>query len=220
MKYDIFSFDLDDTIIKTENFHYNIWLITLKQVINNEFFITLNEYFTIFHSIKENSIQNYLKNDLKIHDYENVIKIKNEKYYKFINENKDSIKMIDGCENFINKIIHHNKKFIIVSNTLKEQIDFFLELFPILKHSTQNYYREILKNKKPNSECYINVINDFPNNKIIGFEDSITGIHALSGAPEITTFYVNTSNYLHHRYILDNYNVTHINNYNDLLIMT
>jgi len=43
-KYDIFSFDLDDTIIKTEIFHYNMWLITLKQVINNDFFITLNEY--------------------------------------------------------------------------------------------------------------------------------------------------------------------------------
>jgi len=125
--------------------------------------------------------------------------------------------MIDGCENFINKIIKNNKKFIIVSNTLKEQIDFFVELFPILKHSTKNYYREMLKNKKPNSECYLKVINDFPNKKIMGFEDSITGIHALSGAPEISKVYINTHDYFHHHYILDNYNVTHIHNYNDVL---
>ena len=126
--------------------------------------------------------------------------------------------MVKGCEKLINKILENNKKFVIVSNTLKEQIDFFSELFPILKNSTKNYYRELLKNKKPNPECYLKVVEDFPNKKFIGFEDSITGVHAITRVPEILTYYVNNDTYFHHKYILENYNITHINDYNALNI--
>jgi hypothetical protein len=76
--------------------------------------------------------------------------------------------MIEGFEDFIKKIIENKKEFIIVTNTLKENIDFFSELFPILKKSSKNYYREMFKNKKPNPECYLNVLKDFSNKKMVG----------------------------------------------------
>lgn len=215
-KYDIFCFDLDDTIVKTEKYHYQAWLETIQENTNKDFYITFEEYCSIFHCIKENHIQNYLINTLHINNYEDIIKYKNQKYYKIIKDNKNKINMVEGCEKLINKILENNKKFVIVSNTLKEQIDFFSELFPILKKSTKNYYRELLKNKKPNPECYLKVIADFPNKKFVGFEDSITGIHAITRLPEIFTYYINNDMYVHHKYIIDNYNVTHINDYNNL----
>ena len=125
--------------------------------------------------------------------------------------------MIEGSLNFLNAIINNNKKFVIVSNTLKQNIDFFSELFPILKYSSKNYYREILKNKKPHPECYLKVIDDFPKKKKVCFEDSLVGIHACSQVHEIDMYFINTTNYIYCDYIINNYKINQIENYNNIL---
>lgn len=214
-QHDLFIFDLDDTIVKTEHIHYQSWLLALEYMLGYKYHIEPKEFYSIFHSNYQNSIKDYLKNTHNI-VVEEIIKEKDKIYFDLICKFKNEIKMIDGCEDFINKIIENNKKFIIVSNTVKQQIDFFSDLFPILKQSTKNYYRELLKTKKPNPECYLKVIDDFPNIKKVGFEDSITGIHAITRVPEISAYYINSTEYVHHNYILKNYDVSHINNYNDL----
>ena len=38
-KYDLFIFDLDDTLIKTEYYHYESWLNILKEYFGSGFFI-------------------------------------------------------------------------------------------------------------------------------------------------------------------------------------
>ena len=215
-KFDLFVFDLDDTLIKTEIYHYKAWLNTLRLFLSSDFHFSFDDFFSIFHSIKQDSIKNYLVNDLKIENYEDVIKTKNNLYYNLINENKNELKMVDGAHEFIQQILKNNKKFVIVTNSPKEQIDFLSDLFIILKKSTKNYYREMFKNKKPNPECYLKVINDFPKERIVGFEDSITGIHSMTQT-DIFTYYINNSNYYHHMYILNNYKVIPVNNYFVLL---
>ena len=105
----------------------------------------------------------------------------------------------------LENIVNSNKKFVIVSNSLKTNIDFFSKLFPILNKSSKNYYREILINRKPHPECYFKVVDDFPNNRIVGFEDSITGIHAMSQVLNIDTIFINNSDYYYYAYIINNY---------------
>jgi beta-phosphoglucomutase-like phosphatase (HAD superfamily) len=218
-KYDLFIFDLDDTLVKTETFHYNAWLKTLQQTVDPTFSITTDAFFSIFHSITPNNIQNYLKNDLQIVDTDinKVIHLKNTIYFDMINNQKLDLCLLDGCELFIEQLLLHNKKFVIVSNSLKQHIDFFSELFPILKNSSKNYYREILVNRKPHPECYLKVISDFPNMTMVGFEDSITGIHSITAAPNIFTYFINTTDYHHYDYIINNYPVVTINSYLQLL---
>jgi len=216
-KYDLFIFDLDDTLVETEKIHYNAWLKTLQQTIDPIFNITTDEFFSIFHSITPNNIQNYLKNDLQIADINKVIDIKNAIYFDMINDEKTNLCLLDGCELFIEQLLLHNKKFVIVSNSLKQHIDFFSELFPILKKSTKNYYREMLVNRKPHPECYLKVISDFPNMSMVGFEDSITGIHSITTVPNIFTYFINTPDYYHYDYIMNNYPVVNINSYLQLL---
>jgi beta-phosphoglucomutase-like phosphatase (HAD superfamily) len=215
--YDLFIFDLDDTLVKTEKYHYIAWIKTLKTVIDIDFDLSQDMFFSIFHSIKPNNIQNYLKNELFINNVEDVIKMKNKIYFDLINNDKHNLKLLDGCEEFIKQILFHNKKFVIVSNSLKEHIDFFSDVFPILKKSSKNYYREILIKRKPDSECYLKVVDDFPNMTMVGFEDSITGIQSITGVPCIYTYFINTSDYYHYNDIIANYNVTHIINYIDFL---
>jgi putative hydrolase of the HAD superfamily len=215
-KFDLFVFDLDDTLIKTEHYHYNAWLKTIKLFVNDSFNMTFSEFTSIFHSIKEGNIKNYIVNQLKINNYTDVIKTKSKIYCDLIMKNKDELKMIDGADEFITKILENNKKFVIVTNSPKEQIELLLDIFEILKKSKKIYYREMFQKLKPNPECYLKVLEDFPNNNVVGFEDSITGIHALTSA-NILTYYVNESNYSHNKIILENYKVIPINNYKNFL---
>jgi beta-phosphoglucomutase-like phosphatase (HAD superfamily) len=135
-----------------------------------------------------------------------LINQKNVMYLELLEQEKDNLSLIDGSEELLINIIKNNKQFVIVSNSLKSNIDFFSNLFPILKLSSKNYYREMFTNKKPNPECYLKVLSDFPHiNNIIGFEDSITGIQAMTSVPKIQTVFINTPDYYHYNYITDNY---------------
>ena len=72
----------------------------------------------------------------------------------------------------------------------------------------------MMTNKKPNPECYLKVCSDFPNLKKIGFEDSLTGIHALSLVPSIKSVFINSTDYYYYDYINKNYDLLLIiNNY-------
>jgi len=215
--YDLFVFDLDDTLIKTEKYHYESWIKILQNKLGLKFYIDYNFFCSKFHSINQDNIKLYLKNDLQIKDIEEVIQQKNNYYLNLINNNKNNLKLVDGVNELIEKIIIKNKKFIIVSNSLKSNIDYFINLFPILKNSSKNYYRELFINKKPHPECYLKVIEDFPNKKIIGFEDSITGIHSITQVKNIDTIFINNSSYFYYNYIINNYKLKLIiENYNNI----
>lgn len=204
-KYDLFIFDLDDTLVKTEHLHYKSWLNILQKNINKDFFFDYNYYCSKFHSKEQDFIKNYLINELKLKNYEELILEKNNYYLNLIIVEKPNFKLLDGCFVFLENILKNKKQFVIVSNNLKKNIDFFSDLFPILKNSSKNYYREILINKKPHPECYLKVIEDFPNKRMLGFEDSITGIHAICSVSIIDTIFINNNQYYYYNYIIQNY---------------
>lgn len=213
--YDLFIFDLDDTLVKTEKLHYTCWSKVLQNKLGKSFNIDYGYFCSKFHSNQKDSIKNYLENELNINNYMDLINQKNIMYLDLLEQEKENLSLIDGCEELLLKIIQHNKQFVIVSNSLKSNIDFFSNLFPILKLSSKNYYREMFTNKKPNPECYLKVLSDFSHIKnIIGFEDSITGIQAMTSVPKIQTVFINTSDYYHYNYIINNYeNLLLINDY-------
>jgi len=213
--YDLFIFDLDDTLVKTEKLHYVCWMKILQNKLGKSFNIDYSYFCSKFHSNQKDSIKNYLENELKLNNYMDLINQKNVIYLELLEQQKDNLSLIDGCEELLKNIIKNNKQFVIVSNSLKSNIDFFSNLFPILKLSSKNYYREMFTNKKPNPECYLKVLSDFPHIKnIIGFEDSITGIQAMTSVPKIQTIFINTPDYYHYNYIIDNYkNILHIIDY-------
>jgi transketolase len=216
-EYDLFIFDLDDTIIKTEHYHYNAWLKVLKNKVDINFSISFEYFCEKFHSKDPESIKKYIVNQLNLENYNDIVIEKQNTYLNILNENINKLKLIDGLEDFLKLILKYNKKFIIVSNSFKSSIDFFLDNFPILKESSKIYYREMFTNKKPNPECYLKVINDFPNTKKIGFEDSITGIEALVKSKLITSVFINTPKYIHYNYIINNYpNIIPITDYSEL----
>jgi beta-phosphoglucomutase-like phosphatase (HAD superfamily) len=217
--YDLFIFDLDDTLVKTEKFHYQCWKKVLQNKLGNTFNMEYSDFCLKFHSNKKDSIKNYLEIDLKLKNYLEISHEKNIMYLELLEQEKYNMKLIDGCEELLINILQNKKQFVIVSNSLKSNIDFFSNLFPILKLSSKNYYREMFINKKPHPECYLRVLNDFSYiDNIIGFEDSITGIHAMTSVDKIQTIFINTPDYYHYNYIINTYNnILQISDYNQIL---
>ena len=214
--YNLFIFDLDDTLVETEIFHYEAWLHVIKERLGYSFDMSFQYFTSKFHSKQNDSIQSYIVNELNIKEYENVKKDKNMYFIELVKKN--TVKIMEGAQELLEVILLHNKDFVIVTNSLKQNLDYFSDLFPILKKSKKNYYPEILIKKKPHMECYLQVINDFPNYKCIGFEDSITGIQALSyHISRMDIVFINKQSYYYYKYIIDNYNIKFtIQNYNQL----
>jgi transketolase len=216
-KYDLFIFDLNNAIVNVEEYHYKAWINTLKELVGSHFTFSFNYFCEKFHPKDSESIKLYLEK-LNLYDYETIMKTKNEKYLEILEENKNNIKLIDGFEKLLKIIIDNNKHFIIISDTFKDNIDFLVELFPILKKAYMMYYREIF-NKKLNSECYNNIYQKYYTEfkHIIYFTYYIIVIDSLY-EKDINLVYINSLEYdIYYSIIKEKYkNILCIKNYNEL----
>ena len=197
----------------TEHFHCKAWNRALSEITNRPINLTISEFHKYFHQLNNKNIKILLKTLFDIEDYDNIYKLKQKYYQKFIEE--EDFKLINGVELFLNILIDNNKRFIIVTNTLNKFIDIFKIKFPILSRSENIYTKEFFINKKPNPECYLYILNKYKDLKKIGFEDSLVGIHALYQINEITPVLIYDKNYYYTNEILNKYNnVIPLENYN------
>lgn len=204
LKYDLFIFDFDGTLLDTEKYHCKAWNNALSIEKNKNIEIDINDYCKYFHSLTSIMSRNYLKILYDIDNYDYIYKKKQYEYEKIINN--ENIDFINGAENFLNFILKNNKKFIIVTNTSAKFIELFKVKHPILNSATKIYTKEDFINRKPNPECYLRISNEYKSEKKIGFEDSLIGIHALYKVCEITPVIIHNINYYYNSEIINNYN--------------
>jgi beta-phosphoglucomutase-like phosphatase (HAD superfamily) len=214
--YDLFIFDLDDTLLMTEKIHNKAWNITLSKYLKKDFYIDFSEYCSIFHCKTKDRIKKYLVEELLLENFDEVINNKNNLFLELIKVDKPNLNI--GAELLLKKILELNKKFVIVTNSPLLTVEYVLSVFPVLSLCDKYYYREMFKNKKPDPECYLKICNDYPNKKKIGFEDSITGVHALCQVDEIYPVFINLKDYYHYRHIMETYNVKNIKNFDELFL--
>jgi transketolase len=216
-KYDLFIFDLNNTIVNVENYHYKAWLLTLQNILGSELIFSFDYFCDHFHPKDSESIKNYLFNKFNLCNYEEIMEKKNNIYLNLLKNDKNNIKLIDGFLELINFIIAHDKKFIIVSDTYKNNIDFILDLYPILNKAYKIYYRELI-NRKFDKNLYIQIYHDhyFTYKKIIYFTFYIIVIDALYDK-DIDLYYIN--NYAIDPYystIKDEYKILCFKNYKEV----
>jgi len=221
LNYDLFVFDFDGTLIDTEKYHCDAWSNAIADYKNKTPFsytfveLKMSEYQKYFHTLNSDDIKLTLKLMYEIEDYDEIYKIKQKYYEKFIVEKK--FNFINGAEQFLNFLIKNNKKFIIVSNTSQKNLEEFKKKFPILNNVHKIYTKEYFLNRKPNPECYLKIVHEYKNSKIIGFEDSLVGLHALYQVNEITPVLIDDKTYFHRDYMIDTYkNLIVLNDYNIL----
>ena len=212
--YDLFVFDFDGSIMDTEKIHYKAWINTLQKNVCKNIFFDYGTYIKNFHTIDTSNKKKYLLMKYDIQNYDVLYELKQKEYNKLINENE--IFLVKGFEKIIEFIHNNNKKFVIVTNTSIKNINFFSEKYPIItKNIDKIYTKENFINKKPHPECYLKVINDYPNHKIIGFEDSLYGFHCLYQVDKIKPVYIYHDDYYYNEYIIKTYNnIIVCNDYN------
>ena len=212
--YDLFVFDFDGTIMDTEKFHYKAWINILQKFVSKNIYFDYSTYIKNFHTIDTSNKKKYLlmKYDIENYDtqsyhtlsYDSLYELKQKEYNKLINENE--VLLVNNFEKIIEFIHNNNKKFVIVTNTSIKNINFFSEKYPIItKNVDRIYTKENFINKKPHPECYLKVINDYPNHKIIGFEDSLYGFHCLYQVDKIKPVYIFHDDYYYNEYIIKTY---------------
>lgn len=206
LSYDLFVFDFDGTILDTEKHHCNAWNKSTKKN------IPLMDYYKYFHSLDKKYSRMYLNinHNIEINNFDELYSTKQKIYNEMIQEeNKrdknENIQFIIGCYDLLEFIINNNKDFVIVTNTSIKNIDIFKVKYPILNKALKIYTKEDFLIKKPNPECYLKIVNTYKNKKIIGFEDSLPGIHALYQVSDITPVYINNNYYYYNDYIKSKY---------------
>jgi D-arabinose 5-phosphate isomerase GutQ/beta-phosphoglucomutase-like phosphatase (HAD superfamily)/NDP-sugar pyrophosphorylase family protein len=196
--FDLFLFDMDGTLVNTENLHYKAY----QQAFN--YFkipigLTFDEYCKYAHyneSLMENYVAKY--SDIKYAD------IYTKKKFFFIQLLDFDLKFIDGAENLLTKLFSLNKKTCIVTHSDSEIIKKICTLLPILNKITKVITKNDYKYKKPFPECYIKALNFFPECvNPIGFEDSYKGYTALFSSG-ITSVYIGPSEYYYYKDIAPN----------------
>ena len=200
LDFDLFVFDFDGTIMDTEKIHCKAW----EDVLSHK--IGLHNYQKYFHSLIKDYSKHYLHlfYNIKYEDYDHLYKLKQDKYEELIKS--ENIELIKGVYDFLNYLIQMNKKFVIVSNTSKKFIDYYSIKYPILNNAFKIYTKELFIHKKPNPECYLKIVNEFKNDKIIGFEDSLVGIHALFQVDQITPVLIYNEDYYYKDHMIEKYN--------------
>jgi beta-phosphoglucomutase len=211
-EYDIFVFDFDGTVMDTEFYHYIAWKNVLKKEISN-FDLLEDDYFRMNHNLETSTFRNFLKDTYELHDYDRLYTLKGIEYKRLINQNY--VLYMNSITSFFTHIKNNKKIIIMVTNSSKSTIEWFINNYPDLNIFDEIYTKENFNYRKPNPECYQFIAEKYKNKKIIGFEDSLIGIHALCQVKEIKAFHIknNNKNYYYNDYIKENYNVTQINNY-------
>jgi len=216
LDFDLYIFDFDGTLMDTEPHHLKAWNLALTDFLKNDTpgILTMSEYQKYFHSLESNSTQNflYIKYNLAYDQYDDIYKLK-QKYYENIIKT-ENITFIKGSYDFLKKIIELGKRFIIVTNTSVKFLNIYQEKYPILKHAYSVFTKDLFIHLKPHPECYLKIKYLYPNEKKIGFEDSLTGMSALYKVPDITPVLIYDNDYYHNDYILSKFeNITILHDY-------
>ena len=168
-----FLFDLDGTLVITDEIYYIVW----SNILFNYNIILTNE---IFNNFIQGNNDKYVSNILLKNININITELSKLKDKIFL-ENIDKIKIINGIYDLINHIKFLGHKVCIVTNCNKQVANEIVNKINISKLIDFIISSEDCVNGKPNSEPYLNAIKKYniSNNKCIIFEDSKSGL--LSG---------------------------------------
>jgi HAD superfamily hydrolase (TIGR01509 family) len=168
-----FLFDLDGTLVITDNIYYDVWykiLLFYNIILTKE----------LFQNFIQGNNDKYVTNTLLLNVNVSLTEISTLKDKLFI-ENIHKIKIMDGLFDLINEIKLYGHKIAIVTNCNKNVAN------EIIKHIKMEHLIDFTitnddcKSGKPNPEPYLKAIDKYniKNEKCIIFEDSKSGI--LSG---------------------------------------
>lgn len=184
--FDLFLFDFDGLLVNTERLHFLAYENMLKKR-GYDLGWSFSTYASIAHlssdGIKIAIYEKFPKLFEMEPSWEVLYKEKKSEYLDILNKTK--IELMPGAGKVLNTIKKQGKKSCVVTNSLYNQVEIILKNNPILKNIDHWITREDYNEPKPHPECYLKAIDLYSKkgDKVIGFEDSIRGMLALSKTP-------------------------------------
>lgn len=165
-----FLFDLDGTLVNTDNIYREVWKQILKK-----FNINLTD--TIFNNYIQGNSDNYVINSLLYNIDVELNWLSQQKDELFL-QNIDKINIIESADVFITNIKKLGHKIGIVTNSNRNVAIKILQKINIYNLIDYIISSNDVLNAKPDKEPYSKIINLFniDNNKCIIFEDSKSGL--------------------------------------------
>lgn len=169
----LFLFDLDGTLVITDDIYFDAWEKMLKQY-NLQLTHDMFETYIAGHS--DSSVARHLLSDNSDKLTSHLSSMKD----KLFLENINKIKIIKGAVDFLHKIKSHGHKIAIVTNCNRIVAEAILNYCNMFHLADTIVVGSECNRSKPHADPYINAINFFnsTNKKAIIFEDSKTGIQS------------------------------------------
>ena len=167
----VFLFDLDGTLVNTDDIYFNVWKDLLY---NYNIDLTKDIFYRYIHG---NSDEMVIKKLLPNTDIKHISDLKDSLFIKKINE----IKIIDGMFEFIKSLKEKGYFSSIVTNCNREVAEKIIEYCNITKLIDYIVIGNECKRPKPYPDPYLQAMSNYniKSNKTIIFEDSKSGL--LSG---------------------------------------
>ena len=150
LSYSTYVFDLDGVIINSEPTHYDCYKKAFLTCIDYK--LEWNEYCQIHHSIDTTFSSKFPL------DYEGIYSMKNNLYKEEI----INITLVEGFQDFFNLLIKNGKRICIVTDATYETFNIISEKYRFLKKSNIIITRDNTQKRKPDSECYLNLLSKLP----------------------------------------------------------
>lgn len=184
-QFQFFLFDFDGLLVNTEHLHYQAYVNMLQDQ-----GIALDWSFSQFCAVAHLNAT-ALKEALyaafpQLHpDWDFLYAQKKKAYLELLATGK--VELMPGAKELLEALEKASITRCVVTNSLREQIDWIRSHIPVLQTIPHWITREDYSQAKPDPEGYLKAIQLYgkSGDRIVGFEDSVRGIQALKQTPAL-----------------------------------
>lgn len=184
-RFDLLCFDFDGLLVNTEDLHYEAYKqMLLKRGYHLPW--SFQAYCLEAHvstAVLRNAIYGLFP-DLEREEprWETLRQEKQQIYQQLLSEHR--IKLMEGVPQLLHTLNQSQTKACVVTNSTTQQVDEIRNLLPQLNSINHWITRELYENPKPKPDGYLLALERLadPSDRIVGFEDTMKGIHSLVAA--------------------------------------
>ena len=189
--FQLYLFDLDGLLVNTEELHYRAYVEMCRQ---RGFTLpwSFSEYFQIA-QLDSEAPKRYIYNQFpelerQEPDWHQLYKEKKGAYLNLLE--KEGAPLMSGTAEMLTLLEQKNKKRCVVTHSQHELVEKLKKKQPILNTIPYWLTREDYERPKPDPSGYIKAIKLYaePDDSIVGFEDSLRGMNALSQSQAVVIY--------------------------------
>jgi HAD superfamily hydrolase (TIGR01509 family) len=183
--FDFFLFDFDGLLVNTEHLHYAAY-VNMMAGRGYKLDWSFSQFCQAAHlnstAIREGIYADFPDLDP---DWQTLYNEKKKNYFELIGAGK--VELMPGVEKLLLELEKQKIPCCVVTNSFLEQMKLIRSQLKVLNTIPHWITREDYEKPKPSPESYFLAIELYakPGDRIIGFEDSIRGLHALKETPAL-----------------------------------